>query len=76
MYSSCISAPRVEVSFNDPAMLICESRFMLGDVLFNNMELYPVDYWYQYNVDGFGEAYYNEWDLFWFEETLRGWSVI
>lgn len=75
MYSSYISASVVNQSTSDPNMLLCEFRVMFGDAIYGSMELYPVDYWYQYNVDGFGKIHYNEWDTFWFSGTLDGWSV-
>lgn len=75
MYSSYISAPLVCQSIAFDNFIVCEGFGPIRSYAYNTMELHPVDYWYEYNVDGFGKAYYNEWDLFWFEETLRGWSV-
>lgn len=76
MYSPMISTSVVNQSTVDKDILFCELTSVNGSWAFTTMELYPVNYWYEYNVDGFGKAYYNEWDLFWFEETLRGWSVV
>lgn len=73
MYSSSISAPIVNQGHVN--CLVCEVFQPIGSKDFSTMELYPVDYWYEYNVDGFGKTHYNEWDLFWFEGTLEGWSA-
>lgn len=73
MYSSFISASLVNQSITYENMIVCE---LYGRYAYNTMELYPVDYWYQYNVDGFGRTDYNEWDLFWFQGNLERWSVV
>lgn len=73
MYSSLISASLVNQSVTYENMIACELH---GRYAHNTMELFPTDYWYQYNVDGFGKTHYNEWDLFWFEGTLEGWSAV
>lgn len=76
MYSSMISASVVNQSTVDKDTLFCELTSVDGSWAFTTMELYPVNYWYGYNVDGFGQACYNEWDLFWFQRNLERWSVI
>lgn len=73
MYSSFISAPLVDQSITYENMIVCELH---GRYAYNTMELYPVDYWYQYNVDGFGRTDYNEWDLFWFHSNLSQWHEV
>ena len=75
MYSSYISASVVNQSTTDKDILFCELMHVNGSWSFVTLELYPVDYWYEYNVDGFGRTHYNEWDTFWFSGTLDGWSV-
>jgi hypothetical protein len=75
VYSSSISSPLVSQTETYEGFLVCEVPRPLGCVDFNTMELYPVDYWYEHNVDGFGKPYYSEWDVFWFVGTLEGWSV-
>ena len=73
MYSSNISAPIVEVCSSNSNTLMCIIPYPLGSAFFSGMELYPVDYWYGHNVDGFGKPFYNDWDVFWFSETLATW---
>lgn len=76
MYSSYISAPVVNVSTVDKDILFCELVCVNRSWTFVTMELYPVDWWYQYNVDGFGKAHYDEWDLFWFHDNLSQWHEV
>lgn len=73
MYSSSISSPIVNQGHG--GYLVCEVPQPPGSKDFSTMELYPEDYWYEYNVDGFGRIHFNEWDVFWFQGTLEGWLV-
>lgn len=75
MYSSNISAPIVNQTITYEDFLVCEVPQPRGGLEFSTMELYPVDYWYGHNVDGFGKPFYNDWDVFWFSEALATWPV-
>ena len=67
MYSSNISSSSAIVE-TTTGQVMCGDRIGLG------FELYGVEWWLSYNIDGFGPVYFDEWAKHWFLLNINEWS--